>query len=97
MALWRLSPTAGANDAWWQNRRIWREVVVRADSAAQARLVAAELEADPSEPLSGNESPSFNSGFLSEKLYRVDRAGDGEGAPGILKATEGHRSELQEA
>ena len=96
MALWRLSPIAEIHDAWWQDRRIWREVIVRAGSAAQARLVAAELEANPGEPLSGNESPSFKSGFLDEKLYRVDRAGDGDGAPEILKAMEGHPSELQE-
>ena len=96
MALWRLSPIAEADDAWWQGRRIWREVIVRADSAALARLAAAELEADPAEPLSGNESPSFKSGFLDEKLYRVDRTGDDEGEPAVLKAAEGRPAELLE-
>lgn len=96
MALWRLSPIADADDAWWQNRRIWREVVVRAKSAAEARLVAAELETVPAEPLSGNESPSFESGFLDEKLYRVDHAGDDAGAPAVLKAEEARPAELQE-
>jgi hypothetical protein len=96
MARWRLTPIAEAHDGRWQNRRIWREVVVQASSAAQARLVAAELEMDPSEPLSGNESPSFRSGFLDEKLYRVDRHGDGEGEPAILRAAEGVLADLRE-
>ena len=95
MALWRLSPVAELEDSWWQNRRIWREVVVRAGSPAAARLVAAELERDPAEPPSGNESLSFNSGFLDEKLYRVDRAGDDPGAPAIVKAEEALPAELQ--
>ena len=96
MALWRLTPVAEAHDGRWQDRRIWREVIVQAGSAAQARLLAAELEADPREPLSGNESPSFRSGFLDEKLYRVDRAGDGEGEPAILRADEGVLADLRE-
>jgi hypothetical protein len=96
MALWRLSPVAEADDASWQNRRIWLEVVVRANSPADARLIAAKLEIDPCEPPLGNESPSFRSGFLDEKLYRVDHAGGDEGAPEILKATEGRPAELQE-
>lgn len=100
MALWRLRPVAEAQDPWWQNRRIWREAVVRAASPAEARLVAATLEADPTEPLSGNESPDFRSGFLDEKLYRVDRldrVDDApEAGPAVLNAVEAPRAVLPE-
>lgn len=86
MALWRLTPVAEAHDGRWQGRPIWRKVIVRAASAAEARLTAAALEVDPAEPLSGNESPSFRSGFLDEKLYRADRDGEGEGPPEVLES-----------
>lgn len=71
MPLWRLVPHADPEDARWLDHPIWEEVVVRADSAAQARLLAAGLEEDPARPPAGNECPSGKSGFADEKLYWV--------------------------
>jgi hypothetical protein len=73
MPIWRLVPAAAANDPRWQGRTIWAEVTVRANSAAEARLQAAELEYDPAAPPVGNESLGFRSGFDDEKLYWIVR------------------------
>lgn len=73
MALWSLEASAVAEDTRWLDLPIWADVVVRAPSAAQARLVAAAMEAaaigDPT--TQGNETLTFRSGFQDEKLYRV--------------------------
>lgn len=73
MALWSLEASAVAEDSRWLDLPIWADVVVRAPSAAQARLVAAAMEAaaigDPT--TQGNETLAFRSGFQDEKLYRV--------------------------
>jgi hypothetical protein len=71
MPVWRLVPAAAASDPRWQDRTIWAEVIVRADTAAEARLQAAQLEYDPTAPPVGNESLGFRSGFDDEKLYSV--------------------------
>ena len=44
MRVWRIVPVTPASDPRWQDHRIWREVLVRAESAAMARLLASELE-----------------------------------------------------
>lgn len=93
MRLWTIEPAASVDDPRWQERPIWRRVVVRADSAATARVVAAELERREGMPSDGNGSASFRSGFEDEKLYWVKPAAagpetdanDGEG-PGIVAA-----------
>ncbi len=85
---------AQPHDSRWLNYPIWREVIVRADTAALARLVAARLEYDPDEPPTGNESSTFRSAFEDEKLYWVvelgpDEAaaiGDAAGGSGIVLA-----------
>lgn len=73
MPLWSIEPAAVAEDSRWLDFPIWAEVLVRAPSPAQARLVAAAMEAeligDPTTV--GNETLSFRSGFQDEKLYRV--------------------------
>jgi hypothetical protein len=73
MALWSLDASAVAEDSRWLDFPIWADVVVRAPTAAQARLVAAAMEAaeigDPTTV--GNETLSFRSAFQDEKLYRV--------------------------
>lgn len=86
MALWRLRPIAEAQDPRWQDRRIWREALVRAATAAEARLVAAGLDRRTAEPSNGNESESFRSGFIDEKLYRVDFAGEDDGPAEVIEA-----------
>ena len=93
MRLWTIEPVASAEDPRWQERTIWRRVVVRAESAAAARVMAAELERSEGEPSDGNGSASFRSGFEDEKLYWVKPTGeapavpedDGE-SPGIVVA-----------
>jgi hypothetical protein len=73
MALWSLEASAVADDSRWLDFPIWADVVVRAPTAAQARLVAARMEAgvigDPT--TQGNETLPFRSGFQDEKLYQV--------------------------
>lgn len=94
LTLWRLIPAAAPEDPHWQGRRAWREVIVRAESAAQARLIAAGLERQPGRPPVGNESLDERSGFLDEKLYwavplEADEAaaeGADGGVPAILRA-----------
>jgi hypothetical protein len=71
MAYWLITPATGADDPRWQDRKRWPEVIVRADSAAAARLAARELESAGKGPPSGNEWPSGRSGFDDEKLYLV--------------------------
>lgn len=73
MPLWTIDASAVAEDSRWLDFPIWAEVVVRAPTAAQARLVAAAMEAkEIADPTTvGNETLSFRSGFQDEKLYRV--------------------------
>lgn len=95
MMLWKISPVAPRASSQWQDRPIWDEVIVRASSAAQARVLAAAMERRElghQVPI-GNESHSFWSGFKSEKLYWVRRlrpeeepALDPEGLPEVLRA-----------
>jgi hypothetical protein len=94
MPLWKIQPTADANDARWLDHDIWREVVVRAPTAALARHTAARLEFEAETVPAGNEMPSARSAFEDEKLYRVSPLGppaaiesiENAGAPKILRA-----------
>lgn len=73
MPLWSIEASAVAEDSRWLDFPIWTDVVVRAPTAAQARLLAAAMEAaeigDPTTV--GNETLAFRSGFQDEKLYHV--------------------------
>lgn len=80
MPLWRLRPATSPRDPRWQGRRIWREVVVGAPTAAMARVIASRLEEDPEAPPVGNESLGFRSGFEDEKLYWAVRLNAAEAA-----------------
>src|SRR3546814_14458425 len=75
MSLWTNDASAVAEDSRWQDVPIGAGVVVRAPTAAQARLVAAAMEAkEIADPTTvGNETLAFRSGFQDEKLYRVSR------------------------
>lgn len=90
---WRIEPTARPDDPRWLDHEIWREVIVRAPTAAMARLAARQLEFDPDEPPAGNQAPSFQSAFEDEKLYAVRRVPPDEVPPeanrterGIIRA-----------
>jgi hypothetical protein len=65
MPLWLLEPVAAREDGWWQERAIYRLVMVAAPSAAQARL-AAEHWAGVRPEMSND---NLNAGFADEKLY----------------------------
>ena len=72
MPLWKIVPAASPDDARWLGSVPWREVIVRADTAAMARLLAAELERTTDDEHGvGNESLGFRSAFEDEKLYWV--------------------------
>lgn len=73
MPLWRFVPVADRHDSRWQDRRIWRDVVVRAPSAAMARVLAAQAEERNSNGRIGNESRADCSGFADSALYWVQR------------------------
>ena len=75
MPLWRFVPVADRTDSRWQDRRIWHDIVVRAPSAAMARILAADAE-DVSVPRHvGNEAPVKAGGFADPALYWVERLG----------------------
>lgn len=73
MALWRIIPAARRDDPAWLTHPVWDDVIVRAPTAAFARLVAARMEENenPDRASVGNESSTFKSAFESEKLYHV--------------------------
>ncbi|WP_309086062.1 hypothetical protein [Chelativorans sp.] len=81
LRIYRLIPDAGEDDRNWDLAKPAGEVVVRARSAADARIVAAEAEVDfldtPAKPAEG-VSTSFASAFRDQRLYRV--AEDDSGA-----------------
>ena len=93
MALWAIEACAVAEDSRWLDLPIWADVVVRAPTAAQARLVAAGMEAEKigDDTPVGNETLTFRSGFQDEKLYHIRRlehlTGAAEdGPPEVLSA-----------
>ena len=91
MPFWRIYPVAHRSDARWQGRKIWKEVVVRASSAAMARVIACELDRPAQPHRKGNESHCFRSGFEDARLYWVQRidqtdCGNGREAEGVIQA-----------
>jgi hypothetical protein len=69
--LWLIEPATHPDDQMWQDRSVWAEVVVAAQTPAFARL-AAERHAlsSPWIPV-GNGSESRRAGFNDEQLYHV--------------------------
>ena len=93
MYLWRIVPTARPSDTRWEDHPVYDEVIVRAESAAMARLTAGRsLYRDNVKTQFGEErDPIFISAFSDEKLYRVMRMeADGshaqQGAREVLSA-----------
>lgn len=68
---WLIEPVASPADPRWQDRAIWRRVIVTAPSASFARLTAERWALPPLLPQIGNESAGPQAGFLDEKLYHV--------------------------
>lgn len=79
LKVFRLVPLAAPDDPNWDNASNQGEVVVRALTAGDARVVAAEAELDFLEidalPGDGN-STTFASAFRSERLYTVMEEAD---------------------
>ncbi len=74
LKLYRLVPVAGAGDPNWGSAENQGEVIVRAFSAADARITAAQAELDFTEidaaPAEGNSTRDA-SAFRNERLYAV--------------------------
>ena len=72
--IYRLVPNAEADDPNWDRAPSQGVVVVRAESVADARIVASQAEVDfldvPAKPEHGT-STSFASAFRDDKLYSV--------------------------
>lgn len=95
LKLFRLVPVASANDPNWDNASNQGAVVVRAFSAADARVTAAQAELDFTEidalPAEGNSTRDA-SAFRNERLYAVvemlDQHGIAEDGPrGVVEGT----------
>ncbi|HSE75973.1 MAG TPA: hypothetical protein VLB05_15750 [Dongiaceae bacterium] len=69
--LWLIEPAADPDDLIWQDRPVWAEVVVAAESPAFARLAAEEKALSPDWIPIGNESASRRAGLNDEQLYHV--------------------------
>lgn len=69
--LWLIEPAADPDDSIWQDRPVWAEVVVAAESPAFARLAAEEKALSPDWIPIGNESASRRAGLNDEQLYHV--------------------------
>lgn len=92
---YRLVPSAGPNDPGWSNAPSQGEIVVRAESPADARIVAAEAELDFTEidakPAEGTDTRTA-SVFRNEKLYTVIEEATGsafenDGERGVVEGT----------
>ncbi|MFN7103474.1 MAG: hypothetical protein ACK4N1_12735 [Pseudorhizobium sp.] len=92
--IYRLLPTAPPDDPRWENRLPQGEVIVRARSSGDARIVANEAELDFSDvdalPAEGT-STDMASPFRNEKLYTVVLDDSGQypnaGERGVLTGT----------
>lgn len=71
LSLWLIEPVADPDDAAWQDRPVWAEVVVAASTPAFARLAAERKALSPDWTPIGNGSESRRSGLNDEQLYRV--------------------------
>lgn len=71
MRLWLIEPAVGPDDEYWQDRPVWAEIVVAAESPAFARLAAEKALMDPAWTHVGNESESRRSGLNDPHLYHV--------------------------
>ena len=76
MPIWRIVPVVSENDAAWLDYGRWTEVVVRATTAARARVVAAAELHDRSRR-TGDETSAGYAGLEDPKLYHVVRLTSG--------------------
>jgi hypothetical protein len=78
MYLWRITPTARPSDTRWEDHPVYDEVIVRAETAAMARLTAGRglYDRDVATQFGQEHDPIFISAFNDEKLYAVAQLGD---------------------
>jgi hypothetical protein len=93
LKIYRLVPAAASDDPAWQNSPPQGEVIVRARTSGDARLVASEAELDFTEidasPAEGNSTRDA-SAFRNDKLYTVIEDTSGRfGADGAREIVEG--------
>jgi hypothetical protein len=69
--LWLIEPVTDPDDQMWQDRPVWAEVIVAAESPAFARLAAERRALSPDWTPVGNGSESRRSGLNDEQLYHV--------------------------
>lgn len=84
MHIYRLEPTAAPGDPNWDLATSHGTVIVRAESPADARIVASEAEADflDSNALPADDkSTRFASAFRNDKLYSVSEVADSTHSP----------------
>lgn len=72
MPIWRITPAPRSLDAALLDYGHWASILVRAETAAEARLVAATELGDRSRPIA-NESAAGYCAIEDEKLYHVVR------------------------
>jgi len=95
-SIYRLTPAAGPDDPRWVLGRNHGEVVVRAASPAQARIVAAGVEDELYAPFRFAEdgvTNAYHSPFRDEQLYVVTDDASGlhpaDGPPAVLAGLDG--------
>jgi hypothetical protein len=98
MSLWRITPSAPPDDPRWLGGPEWQEIIVRAGTAAEARVIAAQMEAArqdfrPDRNVAGAAAMDYQSPLADEGLYHVvELPDDGpgpfpvEGPPEVLVA-----------
>lgn len=74
MPLWRISPAPRDLESARLDYGRWSDVIVRAETAARARVLAA-AELDDRSRVTGNETAAGYAGLEDEKLYHVVRLG----------------------
>lgn len=75
MPLWQISPAPRDLESARLDYGRWSDVIVRADTAAEARILASRELGDRSR-VTGNETAAGYAGLEDEKLYHVIRLGE---------------------
>jgi len=102
MPLWRFTPVADPRDSRWQDRQIRDGLIVRAASAAMARVLADREVPSSVSGAVGNETRSFRGGFADSNLYWVQRVsadeakklGGDSGPDGVVQEGSAREAEL---
>lgn len=88
--LWRIEPVARSDDESWMDRKQFARVIVRAESPAFARELAATLDTPDKASEFGQQDPQLGSAFRRSHLYRVvpepSDNGSSDDRAGIIEA-----------